>query len=173
MNCPNCKRHLRTIQYEGIEIETCEACGGEWLDDDELGKIVPIREMKFSEEERRAIVESTTITGVRLKDVDRDLICPKCGAATDAVNYGGDSGIILDRCTGCRGFWLDESELEKIQMLIEGWEDALPADLEKYGPKLRDVAVELDQKDDVRVSRLPLIGRFINSAINGILDLTS
>ena len=32
-------------------------------------------------------------------------------------------------------------------MLIEGWDDALPADLEKYGPKLRYVADELDKAD--------------------------
>lgn len=64
MNCPNCQALLRGISYEGIEIETCDSCQGEWLDADELGKIVKIREMKFDESERRAIAESTTITGV-------------------------------------------------------------------------------------------------------------
>ena len=172
MNCPNCKTELSGIEYEGIGIETCQACGGEWLDADELGKIVRIREVKFDEHERRAIAESTTITGVRLEDVDRDLICPKCGGTTDALNYGGDTGIILDRCTGCGGFWLDGDELEKVQMLVEGWNDALPDDLQKYGPKLRDVAARLDREDDVEISRLPLIGGFINTIINGILDVT-
>ncbi len=171
MNCPKCRAFLRTTQYEGIQIETCDSCQGEWLDADELGKIVKIREMKFSESERLAIVRSTTITGVRLDDVDRDLPCPKCGGATDAINYGGDSGIIIDRCTQCRGFWLDDGELEKVQMLIEGWEDALPDDLAKHGQKLRDVEARLDREDDVHPSRIPVIGRFINSAINGILDL--
>ena len=57
-------------------------------------------------------------------------------------------------------------------MIVEGWDDALPEDLQKYGSKLRDVAAEVDEADDVTISRLPLIGRFINSAINGILDLT-
>jgi Zn-finger nucleic acid-binding protein len=172
MKCPNCQTHLQTINYEGISIETCSKCNGEWLDNAELGKIVRLREVKFDSDERRAIAESTTITGIVLEDVDRDLACPKCGGTTDAVNYGGDSGIIIDRCTTCHGIWLDASELEKIQMLIEGWDDALPEDLQKYGPMLRDIAVKLDEADDVRVSRLPLIGGFINSAINGILDLT-
>ncbi len=80
MDCPNCKSALRTIQYEGLDIETCDGCGGEWLDADELGKIVRLREVKFDEQERRAIAESTSITGVRLEEVDRDLLCPKCGA---------------------------------------------------------------------------------------------
>ena len=173
MICPNCQTRLQTINYEGISIETCSKCNGEWLDDAELGKIVRIREVKFDPDERRAIAESTTIRGVVLKDVDRDLKCPKCGGTTDAVNYGGDTGIIIDRCTTCRGIWLDEHELEKIQMVIEGWDDALPDDLQKHGKKLRDVAAKLDEADDVSVSRLPLIGGFINSAVNGILDLTN
>ena len=172
MKCPNCQATLCTIQYEGVDIETCPECHGEWLDDDELGKIVRLREVKFDEEARRAIAESTTITGVKLTDVDRDLVCPKCGGTTDALNYGGDSGIILDRCTSCGGFWLDREELEKVQMLVEGWEDRLPEDLKQYGPRLRDVEARLDREDDVKVSRLPRVGGFINTMINGILDLT-
>ena len=172
MICPNCQSQLDSINYEGIAVQTCNKCNGEWLDHTELGKIVRIREVRFDPDERRAIAESTTIKGVALEKVDRDLQCPKCDGKTDAVNYGGDTGIIIDRCTNCRGIWLDGGELEKIQMVIEGWDDALPEDLVKYGPRLRDIAVKLDKADDVQVSRLPLIGGFINLAINGILDLT-
>lgn len=173
MNCPACSRPLRAIQYEGIEVETCDGCGGEWLDDGELGKIVRLREAKFTEEERRAVAQSAAITGVKLEDVDRDLVCPKCGGTTDALNYGGDTGVILDRCTACRGVWLDGAELEKIQMLVEGWNDQLPEDLAKYGPMLHDTAARLDREDDVQVSRLPLIGRYVNALINRVLDVTS
>ena len=48
-----------------------------------------------------------------------------------------------------------------------------PRDLKKYDPILRDLAAKLDAADDVEVSHLPWIGGFINSAINGILDVTS
>ncbi len=169
MNCPNCRALLREDVYEGIEIESCDCCRGAWLDDRELGKIVQIREVKFDPQERRAIAESTTITGVVVKDVDRDLKCPKCGGTTDAVNYGGDTGIIIDRCTGCRGIWVDGGELEKIQMVIEGWDDLLPEDLKKYGPKLRLVAEQVEESVHVKVSR----SRLMNSLINGILDFTT
>lgn len=172
MKCPNCQEILTTIDYEGVEIETCSSCHGEWLDSDELGKIVRLREVKFDEETRRAIAEATPITGVKLVDVDRDLTCPKCGGSTDAINYGSDSGIILDRCTDCKGFWLDNEELEKVQQLVEGWEDRLPEDMKKYGPILREVRAKLDREDDVTVSRLPIVGGFINSIMNGIIDLT-
>ena len=167
MICPNCRSSLRTIQYEGLDVETCQSCGGEWLDDGELGKIVQLREVRFSEAERRAIVQSTSIKGVALEDVDRDLRCPKCGGTTDPVNYGGDSGIIIDRCESCRGVWLDGQELENIQQLVEGWDDQLPEELEQYGAKLRDVAEQIDREDDVHPSRFA----FINTVVNGILDV--
>ena len=172
MNCPNCGHGLRTSVYEGIDIETCDTCGGEWLDAVEPSAITVIREKRFSPEERRAIAAATPTTSVHLGKADRDLVCPKCGATTDAVNYGGTSGIIIDRCTGGGGFWLDAGELEKVQMLVEGWEDLLPDDLAEHGSTLRNLEAEWDEKDDVTVSRLPLIGRFINACVNGILDLS-
>ena len=43
----------------------------------------------------------------RIYEVD-PLKCPKCGGTTDAINYGGDTGILIDRCTACQGVWLDE-----------------------------------------------------------------
>ena len=35
MKCPRCSAEMRTIDYEGAEIETCPTCGGEWLDQGE------------------------------------------------------------------------------------------------------------------------------------------
>ncbi|MCL4691468.1 MAG: zf-TFIIB domain-containing protein [Candidatus Hydrogenedentes bacterium] len=173
MNCPGCGRTLEPITYEGITLESCPGCGGEWLDGDELKHITEIREDKFDEQARKAIAESTTIHGVKLENVDRDLVCPKDGSPTDPINFGGDTGIILDRCTGCGGFWLDAGELEKVQRLVEGWDDKLTGDLAQYGAQLRNVAVDGDRNDDVTVSRIPLVGRFINACVNGILDITT
>ena len=167
MQCPNCDAALRTIDYEGIRIETCDGCAGEWLDADELGHIVKVREVRFNPDERRAIAQAAGITGVKLEDVDRDLKCPKCGATTDAINYGGDTGIVIDRCTGCAGLWLDGTELEKIQQLVEGWDDGLEEDLAAHGPKLREVAAKVDAGDDFTHSRFG----FVNAAISGILDV--
>lgn len=167
MYCPQCHALLKTIKYEGIEIESCSGCDGEWLDHDELKHVAQARDVLFDKEERRAVAAATKITGVKIEDVDRDLSCPKCSGQTDAINYGGDTGIIIDRCTDCRGIWLDSGELEKIQMLVEGWNDGLEDDLKKYGPRLRQVAEEVDRNDDVKVSRF----KFVNAIINGILDI--
>ncbi len=83
----------------------------------------------------------------------------------------GGQGIIIDRCPECHGIWLDGGELEKVQVLVESWKDGLPEDLKKYGPKLQKVATELESRNKVAVSRLPLIGGFVNAMVGGILDL--
>jgi Zn-finger nucleic acid-binding protein len=137
MQCPNCHSPLKQVDYEGILIETCESCEGEFLDDQELRHVTQARERKYDEETRRGLAKATKIQGVALAKVDRKRTCPKCGGATSAVNYGGDTGIIIDRCQQCRGIWLDGGELEKIEMLVEGWEDELPNDLKRYGLQLK------------------------------------
>lgn len=167
MQCPTCSTTLTTIDYEGIKIETCPGCEGQWLDAGELGHIARAREVRFDEEERRAIAAACKITPVVLEHHDRDLACPRCGGRTDAINYGGDSGIIIDKCPACVGIWLDAGELEKIQMLVEGWEDGLPEDLRKHGPRLRQIAEEVKERGRVRISRFG----FVNAIINGILDI--
>ena len=147
------------------------SCGGEWLDDTELGHIVRIREETFSDEERKALDGATKIPGIPMEDAERGIVCPTCSAATVPVNYGGDTGVIIDRCPECRGIWLDSGELEKVQMLIESWKDNMPEALKKYGPRLRQVATDLESRNKVAVSRLPLVGGFVNAMVNGILDL--
>ena len=169
MKCPHCAATLSEFDYEGIRIETCSQCAGEWLDADELGHIVRAREVRFDETERRAVAEAIRITPVNLKDADRDLTCPKCAGQTDALNYGGDTGIVIDKCTGCGGIWLDGGEIEKIQMVVEGWDDGLSDDLKQYGPRLHRIAAEIDDKTDFKASRFG----FINAIINGILDITA
>lgn len=167
MQCPSCKSMLRTIQYEGIQIETCDACQGEWLDAGELKHIVQARETRFDEQERRAVAAAVKITGVDIEQADRDLVCPKCGGRTDALNYGGDTGIVIDKCPGCGGVWLDGGEMKKIQMVVEGWEDLLPEDLKQHGARLRQVADEVKERGKVKISSFG----FINTIINGILDI--
>lgn len=171
MRCPNCGSSLSTVDYEGIIIESCGSCRGQWLDADELGKIVRIRERVFSDEERRAIERSGRIPGIPVEEIERDITCPQCGVGTRPINYAVDTGIIIDRCGRCQGIWVDAGELEKIQALVESWKDRLPEDLRRYGPRLEEVAREADDANEVVVSGLPLVGSLVNAVVNGILDI--
>ena len=167
MNCPACQAAMETIAYEGVQIETCPACAGEWLDGGELRHIAKAREVRFTEDERRAIAEVPPVTGVPLDDVERALRCPKCTGATEPINYGYDSGIVIDRCKSCRGIWLDGTELEKVQMVAEGWEGQVEEILARHGKRLRAIEAKWEGANDVQVSRFA----FVNALINGVLDL--
>lgn len=40
MGCPRCDGTLKEIQFEGAMIDTCDKCGGVWLDSGELETIM-------------------------------------------------------------------------------------------------------------------------------------
>ena len=40
MKCPRCDGRLEESKFEGVAIDTCENCGGVWLDCGELGQLV-------------------------------------------------------------------------------------------------------------------------------------
>lgn len=40
MHCPKCGESLHTVHYGAIEIDRCFGCGGLWLDDGELEKVL-------------------------------------------------------------------------------------------------------------------------------------
>ena len=166
MKCPIDGATLETITYEGIRIERCPECGGIWLDADELGHIVEAREKRFTQGERDALAQAKPVFGVPVDELDRELVSPKSGTKLKPVNYGGDSGIIINVCPNGEGIWLDACELESIQALVEGWEQKLPEDLAKHRELLDKVEMKQDLEDDVSYSRFGVI----NAIVNGIID---
>ena len=118
MQCPKCQQPLTGIDYQGVHIETCPDCGGDWLDAGQLGNIVraragqalPKRNASPSHRRPRSPAPSSPRS-------DRHPDLPQCGGTTHPVNYGDDTGLIIDECAGCNGVWLDKGELDKIEEL--------------------------------------------------------
>jgi uncharacterized protein len=125
MNCPICKRELKSAQYEGIAIEGCETCEGHWLDAGALSQIIRARQVKFDAANRRTAAKAPRTPGIPKGEGERRISCPSCDCPMPAFNYGSDSGIVVNRCPECDGMWLDRGELDRIQMLVEGIEDFL------------------------------------------------
>jgi uncharacterized protein len=45
--------------------------------------------------------------------------CPKCGEALEEITF---QEIQVDRCTACKGVWLDSGELEQVtERETQGW----------------------------------------------------
>jgi Zn-finger nucleic acid-binding protein len=169
IHCPVCKIPMKSALYESVPIKTCLQCKGEWLGESALKNIVKIREARFSPEMQKAVLQSASIQGVRLTSVTRKLTCPDLQCQQTPllpINYGGDSGVVVDRCEYCKGFWLDDQELEKIQILAESWQDGLSEDLAQYAPHLKKIT---STRSDPTAFKHSSFG-FINALLNGVLD---
>jgi Zn-finger nucleic acid-binding protein len=142
MKCPRCSKPLATTPYEGITVDECAGCKGVWVDDGELRAILDLRDKTFTSQEIGAVKGISQNAFGALKEEKGKVGCPKCSAAMTQVNYAGSTGIVLDRCAS-HGLWFDASELEHVQICVEGWEGMLEEDMAKYGPVIQKVKKDL------------------------------
>ena len=155
--CPRCQAALAPVEYEGVRVEACGRCNGHWLGRPQLKEIVDTREKTWGRDELAAR-RRPQLQGVPLDRLREALPCPACGQAMETFDYAGDSGILLDRCRGCGGIWLDGGELEKVQMAVEASDADLDAAVKRYSGTLREVEAreDLRQMQDNRRTLAPL-----------------
>ena len=120
MQCPSCDDVLHRIEYEGMPICTCPGCKGEFLDGRELKYIERKQEIQFDRAERNRLLFGKT--GPRK---EKRLICPRCGNHMSKGRYR-KTEVIIDHCKSCSGVWLDDQELEKIQVFGEAGKTEKP-----------------------------------------------
>jgi len=101
-------------KYEGQLVDFCPQCGGIWTDDNELGHIALTQKVTFKVD----AVSKTFQERWKGSQPDRKLACPKCHRTMEEFDYLG-LGVFLDRCPDGHGIFLDHSELEKAQILVE------------------------------------------------------
>jgi Zn-finger nucleic acid-binding protein len=113
VQCPNCQGQLATIQYERTEIQQCPSCKGTLLDEESLVEIEKTRVRFISRS------KSHTVTG----RYEGSRTCPNCDISMEKVKYGKYSPKTIDKCPQCNVIWLDEGELEDIQVAYEIYEE--------------------------------------------------
>jgi Zn-finger nucleic acid-binding protein len=118
MACPSCESRLSVIEFDTdppLCIERCFGCHG----------------MFFNPGELQALLDQKTNPNVWLDTVQMQQIaaeygyrhevvyrkCPMCSERMSHLNFGGRSGVIVDRC-GTHGLWVDGGELRQ---LTEWW----------------------------------------------------
>jgi hypothetical protein len=97
MQCPACEQAMLILEYKGIELDHCPACGGVWLDADELGLLLTGR----PEAPVNLVLEQMRDGGRR---------CPRCPRKMDTGHFA-NSAIEVDACPAQHGLWLDRGEL--------------------------------------------------------------
>lgn len=168
MHCPKCGDWLREVEYESVRINTCDSCGGEVIRPSALRAIVHRREMQFPEPLKLALADCAPSFGPPRSTAAPSLSCPACRRAMQPINYGGDTDIVLDRCTGCGAMFLDHEELEKIQILMERWEDDAPHQIKVIAGEMERARRETAES----TSRAFAGSRFafVNAVLNRLLN---
>lgn len=123
MDCPKCLGKLNKIEIKfhevaqmptqkgaivtTLEVEQCFVCNGVWFDAGELEKYI---------DKKLTILDSPLIDANILSEMDRATAqCPHCNVEMVKKPAPLDKNIILDFCEKCRGVWLDNSEIDRIE----------------------------------------------------------
>jgi Zn-finger nucleic acid-binding protein len=122
VQCPDCQAQLRQTDYRGVRIDECPQCRGRWFDRDELRRAKDctdqdLRWLDFDPFARNADTSPDTPKG---------RLCPRCSVAMGVIAYE-TSGVLIDKCAGCHGVWLDHGEFEKIVKHLEHEVSSEPA----------------------------------------------
>jgi uncharacterized protein len=164
MKCPRCSTLLKAEEYDGVQIEVCPDCKGEWLQAGELEKIAEHHEEEFTESEIASLDGVNKEIFTKTETEHDELHCPECeDVEMKHFNYGDTSGLILDKCPDCGGIWTDRGQLEKVEELVDGWKSYLEQDTEKYGSILDKVAAkeEADLDKSVSISRFGFVNAIL------------
>lgn len=127
MLCPACGAVLAQVDYEGVRIWACNACGGRLGGSEQIAKILARREVGFDDEQRR-IAEDVLARGDELRRAARlargrpgvSLTpCPRCGRVMMRKHFSYDHAVEIDVCAVCDLLWFERDELEVLQIIVE------------------------------------------------------
>jgi Zn-finger nucleic acid-binding protein len=138
MHCPRCKNVLVGAEYEGVKVERCPACRGFWIPGSRLADIIEKREKAFSLEEIEAYRKVHESRREMVNPAAAEAACPQCGEVMRQNRYNYAQEVLIDRCSQGHGIWLDEGEVEHIQMAVEEEEDELRRVAEEKGLRVED-----------------------------------
>ena len=111
MNCQLCDGIITPISTENIEIFRCSGCDGFWIKKGDLNKLV---------EHRSGDIEFSSVDHHIHKDTHGIMKCVFCeDQAMIKINFIEYSDIILDYCEQCGTFWVDQGELQKMQIYMK------------------------------------------------------
>lgn len=113
MQCPTCKQSMLILEYKGIELDHCTACGGVWLDAGELGLM-----LHGVPEPPAGLALAGAQPGERR--------CPRCPRKMEVGRFP-NSAVEVDSCPALHGLWLDRGELVALarEQAAKGTDDAV------------------------------------------------
>ncbi len=114
MRCPNEDADMREVRLvsnasQAFIVDQCPKCGGIWFDQFELYRAKDAEWQKLDDIDAQAFRESTDLASPARQ-------CPR--DAANLVRFSDryfPSGIVVEKCPRCDGFWLNRAEFRKFQ----------------------------------------------------------
>ncbi|HHL31406.1 MAG TPA: hypothetical protein ENJ41_02385 [Oceanospirillales bacterium] len=125
MKCPVDKTELKEQEYErAVVVDSCSSCQGMWLDKWEL-KAIQANKGNYYQEELEKFPDLVNKSYRLALEKQRPLLnCPKCAENNDNIQmerreHGYCSQIMIDVCPQCQGIWLDQGEVQALEIFFE------------------------------------------------------
>lgn len=125
MQCPVDHNDLIEKEYERtIMVNQCSSCQGMWMDQWEL-KAIQANKGKYYQQELKELPDLVQNSYLQALEKQRPLIdCPKCAEngnkiTMDRREHGYCSQIMVDVCHNCQGIWLDQGEIQALEIFFE------------------------------------------------------
>jgi Zn-finger nucleic acid-binding protein len=126
LRCPRCAIALTTLDLAVGALHRCKACGGVFADCPAekalvLGGEDAIEDLPAGDPPRRAV------------GVAHYAGCPRCETVMNRVNFGRQSGVLVDFCRD-HGTWFDAAELPRVAAFLSAQARELPPFDEQEAP---------------------------------------
>lgn len=121
MKCPRDQQPLKTLNLKTITVDVCTECHGVWFDGGEFKRLVELfmlgrYDQDFSRWQKLAKNEIAPSAEFWRED---NIYCDRDGALLRKHFFAGDSGIGIDNCPSCDGFWLDGEEVDRLWRYVK------------------------------------------------------
>ena len=111
MKCPKCPSEIKEMRLEGVDFDFCSSCKGIWFDKDEMAFMAELP------------VDVPQLQEVRKGAKNTDFSCPRCQTKLEEMKFVQNKDLLIDRCPGCQGIWLDTGELKKVENIASTLSD--------------------------------------------------
>ena len=117
MECPHCRSEMRAVMQDEFAADVCGACGGIWLDREELLRIVTPLPSPGTEDE--GLFSEPELSSTRA--------CPRCDGAPPLYEVGLAEvpDLELDTCRSCKALFVPFEEAEAVGRFLK-WQDSEP-----------------------------------------------
>jgi len=107
MLCPVCQCDTIVLELDQVEVDYCLRCKGVWLDPGEMELL-----LEMARAESGPLSQALRSGGRKVSGQKRR--CPICRAKMLQVEIEGPPRVVVDRCPGGHGLWLDDRELGQL-----------------------------------------------------------